>query len=372
MFSLATLLLCGVAVTSCQSEDVLLEEVENDAKVIVIVPDKELEDANAMTRSVLSFDTKSSMKYGWEQNDKVGVFNVALPDNEVGDNIQFQFKPKTQNVIENGLSARFNNDNYSFSTDYYWVAYAPYTFHPLDKKVTAFDNLPITYKGQRQYSSPVPNGQHPNTDQGYSLESEAMASKYLSEYDYMISNATQPDETGFTTFTFSHVGSTIRFFLQFPADAFGGNGKSAQVTSMSVLSKGSNLVSDVELAILPYSADNTSTYREKSKTTTNKLDLTCTGEDGKGISVPDNGYLITYMEFYPSVIPNEDCLLYVTAIVDGVEKHYRSEPLPAKTIVAGKLYQWKPTEWDTPIELTATLATWQEVLASPIDINLEN
>lgn len=408
MLYFAALLVCGVAMTACQSEDELLKEVESDAKVIIVVPDKILENANSITRSSLAFDTNSTMKFSWQEEDKIGVFNVSLPatltrsSRGVGDedessagqdqgesvqtskaeNVQFKFKPGSIQEREDGSFALFNNDNYSFSKENYWVAYSPYLCVPYANgrtKVTEYNSIPLTYKGQRQYTNAVPNGKHPNQsykdhDPEYTLESEKKASIYLGEFDYMISNATQPDDKGFTTFTFSHVGSTIRLFLQFPAGAFGGSGKSAKVTSMSVISKGFHLVSDVELEILPYSADNTSTYREKesSKTLTNKLDLTCTGEGGTGISVPDNGYLISYMEFYPSEIPDKDCLLYVTAIVDGVEKHFRSKPLPAKTIVAGKLYQWKPTEWDDPIELTATLATWQEILAEEINVNLEN
>lgn len=369
LFYISTILLIsGMALMSCQSEISQEEELaEND--VVFFVPDKVLEDAN--TRASYSLVGGSKMVYSWETYDQVGVFNVSQI--EQSSNIDFTYKPNSSESTNEGVYARFSRDDFYFEQDF-WVAYAPYTCYDNGgerKKITKHDDIKLTYRGQRQTVNAVPNGQHPNSDPNYSNDSEKEACKDLVNYDYLISSPTQPVEGSRMTFPFQHLGSTVRFFVQFPAGGFGGG--TGHVKGMRIVSKsGTPFTSDVELSLKKCTAATDSSFTVTNTTPSNEQYLNLTNDEGQGIAVPDNGYLISYMEFYPCTVADKTCFLYLTVEVNGAEKNYRSELLPAKTIVAGKLYQWKPTQFDTPIELTATLATWQEIIAKSTNINIED
>lgn len=378
LFLVVTLVVGGVMIASCMRDELL--ENMNEARVCAIAPDKELavDEYEACTRTTLVF-TGSAMKFGWLTTDSIGVFNISFSKDE-SPRINFTYKGPRATSDANSASALFSNSNYSFNTENYWVAYSPLKCVQDETNeriaVASYGEIKLSYTGQKHHTNatPLDISNIPEEEMKY-YGSETEASKYLADYDFMISAPTQPDENGMTTFNFKHVGSTLRFFMQFPEGAFGGSGSVAKVKSVSLLSKSGKLVSDVTLAIKDYTAystDGSSSFTETSKTEVNKLDLTCTGTDGSGIAVPDKGFLITYMEVYPFSVEANDCILYVVAEVNGVEKTYRSAGLPAKTIVAGKVYQWKPENWDTPIELTATLATWQEIIAKSTNINIED
>ncbi len=379
--SVVALLVGGVTMTSCQNEDELT--VKGEAEVVAVVPDKVLDDANPFaTRSSLIYEqtgtTTAVMRFDWETTDQIGVFNVIEPA-EGSTNIPFTFKEyKPELKPTYGSAASFSNDNYFFSRNYYWVAYSPYKAMSnggVRTKVLSYDNISITYTGQAQQTNATPKGMLPGaTNSGYGEESEKKASAHLADYDYLISAPAQPGDDGWTKFYFQHVGSTVRFFLWFPEGAFGGAGKSAKITNISVVHKNSNvLVSDAVLAVGQETMESVSTqpnFTVKSTTTTQKLDLKCTGTDGSGISVPDHGYMIAYMEFFPTNIGDKDCLLYITAEVDGMTRYFRSKPLYALNIESGHLYQWATMDFDAPIQLTSTLAKWQDVWAEEIDITL--
>lgn len=369
LFYISTILLIsGWTLVSCQSEDSLAEE-HTESDVVFFVPDKVLEDAN--TRASYSLVGGSKMVYSWDTNDQIGVFNVSQIENST--NMEFTYKPNSSLVKDNGVYARFSNDDFSFEP-YFWVAYAPYTCYDDGgnrKKILKYNDIKLTYSGQRQTVNAVPNGQHPKEDKDYTDDSEKAACQYLVNYDYLISAPTKPEEGSKMTFPFQHLGSTVRFFIQFPEGGFGGG--TGYVKGMRIVSKaGTPFKSDVELTLKHCTKADDSSFEVKSTTPSNEQYLNLTNDEGQGIAVPDNGYLISYMEFYPCTVADKTCFLYLTVDVNGVEKNFRSELLPAKTIVAGKLYQWKPTAFDTPIELTATLATWQEIIAEDIDVNLEN
>lgn len=376
MFSLATLLLCGVALPSCQSEEY---DIEDEGNIVnVIVPNKVWDEMELCTRSSLAY-WNASMKFSWAGQDEIGAFNVTEDADKV-DNVGFVIKPGTEVITSSGSSAKFSSPDWSVDENTYWVAYSPYKCFASAKgrtKVMQYDEIKLSYEGQKQYDNAAIGGDYNGTGK-HTEASEADACKFLGEYDYMISNPVKPTTEGYTTFKFNHVGATVRFFVQFPKGAFGG--KTATITSMSVLNSESKLVKSVTLEINKNTDGTNAAYQVKKDENnqdkierTNKFDLVFKDSNNAGLTVPDNGYVVAYMEFYPVHILENTSYLYFTAIIDGVEKYFRSkQTLPERNFEAGKLYQWKPTEWDTPIELTATLATWQEVLASPIDINLEN
>ncbi len=90
-------------------------------------------------------------------------------------------------------------------------------------------------------------------------------------------------------------------------------------------------------------------------------------------------YVVAYLMMYPITYnPTTDGNLfaYVTAAdSEGNEVHYVSEPLSKKTMKSGKYYQWTsathPDDGLYPIEMTATLLPWQEIVGADIDLDLE-
>lgn len=90
-------------------------------------------------------------------------------------------------------------------------------------------------------------------------------------------------------------------------------------------------------------------------------------------------YVVAYLMMFPiTYTPTTDGNLfaYVTATdSEGKEVHYVSEPLSKKTMKSGKYYQWTsathPDDGLYPIELTATLLPWQDIVGGGINTDLE-
>lgn len=369
------------ACLSCQNnEDTPVEEEDVEPSVGAVVPDMILEDEDMfMTRSALVYQ-KPNMVFSWDSSDQIGVFNIGIEAAPYR-NTPFYFK-RVDYVDANGTMARFMNGNFSFSDETYWAACSPRTCvytvpENYDGAGTAisgrtiasqYDIIQLTYRGQTQTANAHPDGKKPvSGTQGYSIETEAKASSHLGAYDYLISQPAVPDENGFTTFYFDHVGATVRFYVLFPEGAFGGSGKKGYVTSMKVIDENADFVTDVKLGIKkhPKSEDvNTAekSYEEKeAPAKVNNITLYLKSENGGGVMVPDHGYLVTYMQVYPTLVGEGKCHLEFTVMVDGVKKYFRSQPLPAKTFNAGHVYMWQTQSFDTPIELTATLTPWQDI-----------
>lgn len=353
--------------TACSSDN-FGDDIE--PQVGAIVPDKLLDtdDVNPMLGSKASLAfilSKSKMEYNWDNGDIIGVFNISYP-HESSYNTGFWYKPNTSVRDENKTTGRFANNNYSFDQEHYWVSYSPRMCVEGTngrKIVEDYNNIELTYSGQRQTVNATPAGKAPTAANGYGDASEKAATAHLGAYDFLISDPAQPDETGFTTFKFKHVGSTVRFYMLFPEGGFGGKGCTAKIKTMELISNSNILVDKATLCINP--AGGTPSYTQKSTTTTKSLLLNL-GTDANGLIIPDNGYLIAYMEMHPVNVPNKDCFLFVTAEVSGKEKYFKSLPLPALNIGAGSLYQWSTRDFLEPIELTATLLPWQDIVAGNI------
>lgn len=357
---------------SACAHDSVLEEEELDPQhtVIITVPDKIMEepDGELDSRASLSL-SGSNMLLKWDIGDQIGVFNIS-ESAENSENKQLWFKSTEGNV------SRFASGSFVSSPDYYWIAYAPYACNKNattanKTKIASYNNISLTYLGQKQCYNATPLGLSPNaTNSGYSAKTEAMASKYLHEYGYLFSAPSTPEAEGTAThFVFSHLGSTVRFYTRLPEGCFGGEGKWGKLTSLTLVSKTSNIVTDVELSINKYDKDNPSQppFTVNSTTPANNITLDLPGEDGKGINLPDHGYFIAYMEFYPVYFPVDTCFIYITAEVDGVKKYFRSKLLPALNIGAGHLYKWTISKYYDPIELTATIAPWEDISGGTIN-----
>lgn len=376
IYILLTLFVSVLVCQSCKKDEV--PDEDDMPKINVEVPDLELDEEGILpTRTSLAYvNASKKMLFNWENGDRVGVFNVFSPASEARATL-FSYIPNS-GAHDDGTTAtaRFINSNYSFDQEHLWVAYCPalcVSSGEGDDRVliTNYEEFQLTYRGQTQSANGTPKGEYPDdTDSGYTLESEAKASQHLGAYDYLISDPSKPSEDGQMTFKFSHVGSTVRFYVLFPEGAFGGNGKVGRVTSMSVINEEGQLVSDVKLKIKPQTSITavTPSYEEveNSKITTKQLTLNFCDEQGEeGVEVPDYGYFIAYMKFYPVKLA-AGSYLHFTVMVDGVKKYFKSKPLTAKNMKPGKLYQWTTGDFNTPIELTATLLPWEDIQGGTI------
>lgn len=358
------ILIIMLFVSAC-AHDSVQEEEEFDPQhtVIITVPDKIMEepDGEILSRASMSL-SGNDMVYKWDKGDQIGVFNISV---SVADS---ENKPLVYKSTEGNIS-RFHSSNFNSSTEFFWIAYAPYACNTANRtKIYHYDDISLTYLGQKQLYNATPKGIYPNdANSDYSAETEAKATKTLHEYGYLISAPATPKEEGAVThFVFSHLGSTVRFYTRLPEGCFGGAGKWGKLTSMTLVSKEENITTGVKLSINTYQK-NQPTFTVNSTTTANNITLDLPGEDGNGINLPDHGYFIAYMEFYPVDFPDQTCFLYITAEVDGAKKYFRSKMLPAKNIEAGHLYKWTQGSFDEPIELTATLAPWEDIPGGTIN-----
>lgn len=353
---------------ACTHDDALEEELSPEHTVVISVPDKIMDEPDGVIDSRASLALQGNdMVHKWDKGDQIGVFNIS-ESAQSSEN-----KPLWYKSTE-GKMSRFESGSFVSSTDYYWIAYAPYNCNRnansgSRSKIAQYDKISLTYLGQRQLYNATPHGLSPNaTNSGYSAETEAKASQTLHEYGYLFSAPSRPESEGTAThFVFSHLGATVRFYTRLPEGCFGGEGKTGKLTSLTLVSKSENIVTDVELSINQYDKDNSSPFTVKSTTAAKTITLDLPGEDGNGIDLPDHGYFIAYMEFYPVNVPNQTCFIYITAEVDGVKKYFRSQLLPAKNFEAGHLYKWTISKYDEPIELTATIAPWEDVSGGTIN-----
>ena len=411
-FYITLALVCCTLFTACSNDDDVAVP-DTETLVTAIVPDKilytddELLARGNVTRSILKFDLgKSRMVFEWEGNEAIGVFYVSTTpvsapartraeataegseggesagsesgtvtdaDREREDaaqktqNTEFTFKGNIQNT-ENSSIARFSNDNFAFDSNKFMVAYSPY--RPNGNKPESRDVIKVSYVGQNAKANGTPKGIKPaNAGSEYSAETEKQASSHLGAYDFLISDPIKPVPVGATIFQFKHVGATLRLYMRFPEGAFGGSGKKAKVKSLRVLTPGRTdlLVSDATLKINRNETGTSPSYTEveNEKTTTGSLELKF-GTGGAGFEVPDNGDLISYMEFYPTNIPANTAILHVTVEVDGVERYFKSKYMTQVNISAGYLYQWNALQYEDIIELTATLQPWQDIVSGNI------
>lgn len=368
------LLLFTLLMSAC-AHDSMLEEEELDPQhtVIITVPDKIMEepDVDFGSRAAYTMNPATSkMIYSWDAGDQIGVFNVSLPAGQNNESTVFDYK------YTEGTVARFYNNDFVANTVNYWVAYAPYKCNITEdggrKKIFSYDNINLTYKGQKQIHNATPQGKMPTAANGYGQASEALACNQLADYDYIVTTPTHPAEEGETMhLTFKHIGATVRCYMLLPEGCFGGAGKTGMLTSMSIVCKEPKLVTDVKLEINQYDtyqSNGKQTYSQIGGVTTSKiLTLDLPGPQGNGIEVIDHGYFISYMEFYPSNFAEKDCYILLTANVDGVTKYFRSQPLPEKNMKAGYFYKWSTNEFDEPIELTATIAPWEDISGGTIN-----
>lgn len=220
-------------------------------------------------------------------------------------------------------------------------------------------------------------------------QSETSACEHLGEFDVLISPETEWVEGKKIHFQMRHIGAVARIYLKVAEENLTIKDVKLICDSKIFYEKGS-----FTLFSHPYIDDESKNYgvdlnnRNSSGcqikpegAPVNKLQLnftnTCvTKKTGSGNYGP---YVVAYLMMYPITYKQTDhgnLFAYVTATkANGEEVHYVSEALANKTMESGKYYQWtSATRSDDglyPIELTATLKPWQEIVGASIDLDLE-
>ena len=276
-----------------------------------------------------------------------------------------------------------------------WTLYSPYNADYVPTGLGEgdgqnYDNLHFDFTGQTQTGwVNMRHFYYPSTSNGYNdpkyKASEAAACAHLGKKDVLISAETKFNFPN-TVFYLRHLGAVARFFLLGPKKDLkiktlrlicdskifytGGTFNLTSREYKNDESKGLALVGNV--APLQMSPD--------EGTLTNNLLLNFDGVETQYSKDKVCGfYLIAYLMMYPITYKQEEhgnLFVYVTAEdEDGNEVNFVTEPLADKTMESGCYYQWltRTNEQNGlyPIQMTATLKPWEELVGGDISADLE-
>lgn len=420
--------------SACTSDDIVDERVPDidltwkeellpGASVTV----KGFESGDAVSRASWEFNGQK-MVFGWEPGDALGLYptaGTAISTEGNWDNVNPSLvNPNTkkhplyesdQNLcLTKGNMAQptrayvryFTKDSqtqslhiadgsFVWKTEDRWTAYKPFnsSYNP---DVYHYTALPIDFSNQTQkgltdmqalYQGK--GGQPKGYNNPVYISTEAVACQHLADVDFSFSPEMVWDGTGERiNFEFRHVGAIARLFLLAPEEnltleklelicdskIFHVKGEvdlTSHVFNESATNKGVKLVGDeAPLQIKPTDAASqrvelkfSSDVKIQKPTTENKY----------------LNYLVAYMMLYPIDYQSErdgNLYVYVTAKDEnGKEVHFVSEALSDRNLKSGYYYQWNlRSHMDDglyPIELTATLLPWQDIVGVGIETDLE-
>lgn len=426
-FCLAILLLvsCTKEEASSSNTENVWEEKELDGASATI---KGFEPGNIITRSTWIFDGQNLI-FGWERGDKVGVYptaqqlengqdwnslDVNLLNPETSKHPEYPNKnifitdyTKTQSISfaalnpDGSQTAQLFSQGTVFEWDNMsrWTAYCPYNpeFSPLkdaDKKY--YNSLPFSFEGQVQEALPNMTAYYYGPNQTYKA-SETKACKHLGISDVLISSEMQWNGSRIN-FQLRHLGAVARFFLLAPDENL--TLKSLDLICDKAIFYKSGLF---DLTSHPYRSGKynfgANLVGDEGQSDLGGIQITPTGDPSKNLTLnfpdvssgnavkikktsttdPLSNYFVAYLMMYPinyNPATDGNMFVYVTAINEGGEEvHFVSEALEGVNMASGYYYQWvKRTNMQDglyPIELTATLLPWQDIVGSGIETDLE-
>lgn len=408
------------------SDETWHEEIMDGSSVTI----KPFTPGDAFTRSSLIFDSQNLI-FGWNAGDKIGIYPTAK-DKEKAGSTDGLLNPETvadrhvsyeqdhniwrtdptkasqylfiANNPENGSqTVRITNNNESFNWDEIvrWSAYYPYSADDIDKNnkpasetyvSRTFDFTNQTQNGLVNISAYKKGTTGDNTIGATNAEyraSEASACAHLGTKDVMISSEMTWSGTRIN-FQMRHVGAVIRFYLFAPEEDLIIDNIKLICDSKIFYEKG-----EFTLKSHPYVDNATKDYGVNLDLTsddcqikplgeaTNMLELKFQENSAKTVYDVSNSYkryIAAYLMTYPityNPATHGNLFAYVTAhrASDSKEVHFVSNALEGKTMQSGRYYQWKSVthvqDGLYPIELTATLLPWQDIVGSGINADLE-
>lgn len=409
--------------SACSSEDIadspLLPgdetwtEEEIDGPSVTVKP---FLPGDAVSRSSFEFNGQN-LVFGWSKNDAVGLYPTAMipqtEDDKKSCLSPADFQHPEENVwriapeksfqreficreSDGSQTARLFNNDTDFEWDELgrWTAYFPYK--NVDPDAVTYEARSFSFEKQTQEGLPDmtayyngAGGKPAGSDNPTYRASEALACQHLGAKDVLISPEMSWSGSRIS-FPMRHLGAVIRLFLLAPAENFvitniklicdkaifynsGTFNLKSHLYKPSEENKGVNLdLSDEDCQISPSG--------EPQK----MIELNFKGETAKTYveSTMLKRYLVAYMMTYPITYnPASDGNLfaYVTAYMQGdaskKEYHFVTNPLTGKEMKSGYYYQWTevthPDDGLYPIEMTATLKPWQEIIGADIDLDCE-
>lgn len=357
-----------------------------------------------VTRATLSYGSKG-LTISWNIDDRFGIFPTSENNTALE---QSSMQPFTcYSVDNNPQNASINSDynDFHFLSNYGYTAYYAKTIN----QEAHYNNIDFDFTEQTQKGY-VNMGAYYRASNNYNnpkyKESETAACQHLSDVDVLISPEMKRADTDKRMFfPMRHIGAVARFFLLTPAKKLKikelrliSNNKIFYETGKVTLTKhpydASKVPAQAPITVtdgfdynndiynygvcLPQFKNPQMTADEASKTNCLVLKF---GENGNGIdNLYDSdtrygNYFMAYLMMYPITTSDADNVyIYVTAedLETNKPLYFRTKRLANKIMFSGYVYQWtETTTEDTPIELTATLQTWQEVASGAIDTNLE-
>lgn len=427
------LLFVVVLFTACSSNDIAedtqlpvlpgentWEEKDVDGSSVTIKP---FLPGDAVSRSSYAFDGQK-LVFGWETNDKVGIYPTAMkplteddenscldattyPHPYSSDGIKRINPAKSSqqsficNEADESQTSKITNESnpdYIWDENGRWTAYFPYK--GVDPEQESYETRTYSFAGQTQEGLPNMTAFY-SGDGGYAAgatnplykESEALACQHLGAKDVLISSEAEWNSYRIR-FYMRHLGAVLRLFLLAPEE--------------DLVIKNIKLICDTpifyeegefNLKSHPYDASkenmgvNLELYKSPDKEDCQikpigepqkMIELNFKGETAKTYveSTMLKRYLVAYMMTYPITYDpatHGNLFAYVTAYKQGdtskKEYHFVTNPLAGKVMKPGYYYQWvemtHPDDGLYPIEMTATLKPWQEIVGADIDLDLE-
>ena len=180
---LTSLLVAGMPLASCTSEDNVFDNSENTVKEFVLSICNFKEDAeDSSTRTSYTYVSGTGYEAVWTEGDILGIYPLG------GDQVSFP--------ISGGAGSKtavFDGGAWALRGTYRYAAYYPFSTVNYTIPETA---IPVSYIGQVQKDN--------NT------------TAHLSDYDFMAAAATKPSSNGSVTLPFKHLGTFISMSLTLP------------------------------------------------------------------------------------------------------------------------------------------------------------
>jgi len=172
------LLLASLALAGCSQEDITTDLASGDetaAKEGITMTVKDFETDRA-TRTALTLDETTGLKFTWAESDLVGVFG-SQDDQQV------------KLTIKSGADsneATFTSSDFQLSPSSTYRAYFPMT----DANTASSSEITLDYTEQKQ--------------------TENASTAHLGAYDFLVSDKVTPTATNTAAFNFSHLGAAVR------------------------------------------------------------------------------------------------------------------------------------------------------------------
>ena len=256
------------------------------------------------SKSQLYYDrVNKKMKFTWvKADDHIGIFAKG------NKTIQMDFKLDPEQDLsyqEKSVTGVFMPKDggvnpISGGTLYY--TYFPYKEQNMVNGNFTYENIPISYRGQTQATNEQMNrywiGGSENNEKF--LQSEKDAAAHLSNYTYLISDASAT-AGNHVHFHYSYVGSIVRFYLLCPTHA----SDDIYYDSLQVYNSEANFTLDATVNIATKEVTPTKTSHVISLGFYPAIDMTNNRDDTKDTyhywdkDSPEDGYIMAYMMISP-------------------------------------------------------------------------